>query len=95
VSPGDKTKFLQEIIMIQATNLIEQISSKPERPTEFALLRKFNRTQIANRLGVSTGYLCNILSGTKQAGKQTFIRIQELIEQIDSELQVDGGNSHA
>ncbi len=95
VSPGANNKFLQEIIMIQATNFIEQLSNKPEKPAEFALLNKFNRTRIANRLGVSTGYLCNILSGTKRAGKQTSIRMQELIKQINSELKADGGNSHA
>lgn len=44
----------------------------------------------ANRLAMFNGELCNALFGTKQ----TFIRIQELIKQLDSELQVDGGNSH-
>lgn len=55
---------------------------QPQRPYFYNVFKKYNNTAIAQRLGVNSGYWCNVKTGYKQPSKELQLKIDNLYNQI-------------
>ncbi|MBF0230788.1 MAG: hypothetical protein HQK63_14565 [Desulfamplus sp.] len=76
--------------MESKSQLLAKLKKQYEPPREFETLRKFNTIEISKLLGISQGYLFNILGGSKTPSNGLRKRIEELIEEIKQEQQKAG-----
>lgn len=64
-------------------NILEQLNQDYETPPWAISLKPFKRRQLADILGISAGYLCNVLTGSKRPGRELEQRIISLARQVD------------
>ena len=55
---------------------------QPQRPYFYNVFKKYNNTAIAQRLGVNSGYWCNLKTGYKQPSKSLQAKIDALYNEI-------------
>ena len=67
---------------------------QPQRPYFYNVFKKYNNTAIAQRLGVNSGYWCNVKTGFKTPSKSLQLKIDALYNEIlQAEAQVLGVNN--
>lgn len=66
-------------------SLTEQLKRDYTAPAYAEPLKQFKRGIIAERVGVSTGYICNILTGSKYPGLRLEQRLIRLAAQVEYE----------
>jgi len=67
--------------------VLDQLKKKHELPAYAETLNQFKRRSVAKMVGVSTGYICNVLSGSKEPSQALEQRLIELAEQVKAEMQ--------
>jgi len=67
-------------------SILEQLQQQYEKPVYAETLLKFSRRTVAEMAGVSIGYLCNVLSGSKVPSQELDKVLSELADQINAEL---------
>ncbi len=63
-------------------SVIKQLENKYEMPAYAKTLKSFKRRSVAQMVGVSTGYICNILAGSKEPSLELEQRLIELAAQV-------------
>lgn len=66
-------------------SLVSELSRKPEPPAYAAILQQFPAPAIAEHVGVTYGYIINILTGTRRPGKALEQKLTQLAAQVASE----------
>lgn len=66
-------------------SILEQLEQKYERPAYARTLNQFKRRSVAGLVGISTGYLCNVLTGSKEPSETLERRLTELARQVEHE----------
>lgn len=65
--------------------ILEQLEKKYELPAYAETLNQFKRRSVAEMVGVSTGYICNVLTGSKEPSPELEQRLIELADEVEHE----------
>lgn len=66
-------------------SILDQLKKTHSSPPYAKTLQKFRRRSVAQMVGVSTGYICNVLSGSKEPSTELEQRLIELARQVENE----------
>jgi len=71
-------------------SLIAELSQRTPPPLYAATLKQFPRDAIAEKVGISTVYCADILTGYKRPGKKLAQRFIALAAQVEAEMNQQG-----
>lgn len=70
-----------------STPLLNQLSTTPPPPADYQILLPLSRSSVAQYLGVTQQYFCNVICGTKRPSLELHNKIMALIEEIRAEQE--------
>ncbi|WP_300461295.1 hypothetical protein [Desulfobacula sp.] len=69
-------------------SIITELNTFNAVPSYAKILKNFPRVAVANKVGITSTYLCNILCGSKEPSKNLDLKLQELADSIATERGV-------
>ena len=67
-------------------NILKQLNKKHEAPGWAVTLKQFKRRPVAKLMGVSTGYMCNVIAGSKEPSKKLEEKLKNLAKRVEIEI---------
>lgn len=78
------------VVGLKSMSILTELNAAPPRPTYSDTLRQFPRRTVAQKIGINTTYLSNVLCGHVIPGPALDKKLQALADEVEAER---GGRS--